>query len=338
MAGLTPFIDILPSLCQTAAVLDDVVVLALPGVAPFELGVVCEVFGIDRSDSGLPTYDFAVVGLEAGRAVPVGYNGGLSVTPSHGLRRVEQADLIAVPAHSVHASPAPEVLDALRRAEARGAWVLSLCSGAFTLGAAGLLDGRTCTTHWMHAESLARAFPAADVRPDVLYVEDRRVVTSAGTSAGIDACLHLVRTEQGATVSNAVARRMVVPPHREGGQAQFIPFAVPDLGSESLAPLLDWAMARLGDDLTVEQMAAQAVQSPRTFARRFRAETGTTPYAWLTAQRVARAQELLETTDESIEWIAAQCGFGTAAVLRHHFAKAGVMSPATYRRAFRGTA
>lgn len=319
-------------------VLDNVVVLALPGVAPFELGVVCEVFGIDRSDSGLPVYDFAVVGVHAGDAVPSGYNGGLSVTPRYGLDRAAEADLVAVPAHPWAGEPPEAVLEVLREAEARGAWVLSLCSGAFTLGAAGLLDGRECTTHWRYADDLARRFPEARVRPDVLYVEDRRVVTSAGTAAGIDACLHLVRTEQGATVANAIARRMVVPPHREGGQAQFIPFAVPDVGSDSLAPLMDWAMERLGEDLTVEEMAAQALQSPRTFARRFRAETGTTPYAWLTAQRVAKAQELLETTDEPVDWIAEQCGFGTAAVLRHHFAKAGVSSPVTYRRIFRGTA
>ena len=312
--------------------------LALPGVAPFELGVVCEVFGIDRSDSGLPEYDFAVVGMEAGKPVPTGYNGGLTVVPSFGLERVDQADLVAVPAHPSNEPVPTAVLDALRRAEQRGAWVLSLCSGAYTLGAAGLLDGRACTTHWRYAEDLAKRFPAASVHPDVLYVEDRRVVTSAGTSAGIDACLHLVRTEQGATVANTIARRMVVPPHREGGQSQYIPFSVPETDCESLAPLLDWAMARLGEDLTVEEMAAQALQSPRTFARRFRSETGTTPYAWLTAQRVAKAQELLETTDEPIEWIATQCGFGTAAVLRHHFGKAGVTSPLTYRRTFRGIA
>jgi transcriptional regulator GlxA family with amidase domain len=318
--------------------LENVVALALPGVAPFELGVACEVFGIDRSDSGLPVYDFAVVGVHAQESVRVGYNGGLAVTPAYGLDRVDDADLVVVPAHPYSGEVPEEVLDALRKAEARGSWVLSLCSGAFTLGAAGLLDGRDCTTHWRYAEDLSRRFPAARVCPDVLYVEDRRVVTSAGTAAGIDACLHLVRTEQGATVANAIARRMVVPPHRDGGQAQYIPFSVPDAECESLAPLLDWALERLSEDLTVEQMAAQALQSPRTFARRFRAETGTTPYAWLTAQRVAKAQELLETTDEPIDWIAEQCGFGTSAVLRHHFAKAGVSSPLTYRRTFRGTA
>ena len=234
--------------------------------------------------------------------------------------------------------PPDAYLEALRQAHARGAWVLSVCSGAFALGHAGLLDDRDCTTHWRHAADLQERFPKARVEPNVLYVEDEGIVTSAGTAAGIDACLHLVRTEQGAAVANGIARRMVVPPHREGGQAQYIPVPVPVCTSDSLAPLLDWIMDHLAEDLSVERLAAQVHQSPRTFARRFRAEVGTTPHRFVTAQRVADAEVLLETGDESVDRIAERVGFGTAAVLRHHFARTRRTSPLAYRRAFNRSA
>jgi len=227
-----------------------------------------------------------------------------------------------------------EVLDALRAAHARGARVLSLCTGAFVLGQAGLLDGRSCTTHWRHSADLARRFPAARVLPEVLYVDDDRVLTSAGTAAGLDACLYLWREEFGAAAASAVARRMVVPPQREGGQAQFIRSPVPACDAETLGPLLVWLTEHLGEQHTVESLAQAASMSPRTFARRFRAETGTTPHVWLTSQRVLRAEELLETTDRSVDWIADEVGFGTAAMLRHHFTKARSVSPQQYRRTF----
>ena len=274
--------------------LKDVVALVLPGVASFELGVLCEVFGLDRSDEGLPNYDFAVAGLVAGEPLPMS-TGGQLLTPAYGLDRVATADLVAVTPFPDGTRPPEAYLEVLRAAHGRGAWVLSLCTAAFALGHAGLLDDRDCTTHWRHAATLQERFPKARVEPNVLYVEDEGIVTSAGTAAGIDACLHLVRTEQGAAVANGIARRMVVPPHREGGQAQYINVPVAACTSDSLAPLLDWIMDHLAEDLSVECLAAHVHQSPRTFARRFRAEVGTTPHKWVTAQRVAEAERLLET-------------------------------------------
>ena len=331
VAGLTHSLDFLPILGHREPVLSDVVALAPPHVAPFELGVVCEVFGVDRTAQGLPAFDFAVAGFAAG-GVPT--SAGFSLQVEHGLERLETADLVAVPAFAP-SDVAPAVLHALRAVVARGATVLSVCSGAFLLGQAGLLDGRRCTTHWMHAADLAAAFPLAEVDPDVLYVDAGQVVTSAGTAAGIDACLHLVRRELGETVASAIARRMVVPPHRDGGQAQYVeaPIAVPE--AVTLEPLLTWMTDHLDDDLDVEALARRAVMSPRTFARRFRAETGTTPVSWLTGQRVLRAQQLLEQTDEPVERVAALCGFGTAAVLRHHFLRRRGTTPQAYRRTFR---
>jgi len=311
--------------------LRSVAAIVLPNVAPFELGVACEVFGIDRADTGGPSFDFVVCAEEPGL---VSTKGGLySITVEHGLEATADVDLVIVPAYG-DTGPVPEaVLDAVRAAHARGAWVLSICSGAFALGEAGLLDNRRCTTHWMHSTELRRRFPLAQIDPAVLYVDDDRVITSAGTAAGIDACLHLVRRELGAAAATAVARRMVVPPHRDGGQAQFVDTPLP-CDADTLAPLLAWMVENLETDLTVPDLAARAFVSERTFARRFRAETGTTPAAWVTRQRVVRAQEMLERSDASIEEIARLCGFGTAAVLRHHFARTLGTSPQAYRRTF----
>ena len=215
--------------------------------------------------------------------------------------------------------------------------MLSVCTGAFVLGQAGLLDGRACTTHWMHTDELAERFPRAEVRPGVLYVDEGSVVTSAGSAAGLDACLHLWREDHGAAVASAVARRMVVPPQRDGGQAQFIRSAVPTCDGETLGGMLVWMLEHLDEPLTVTSLARSASMSERTFARRFRAETGTTPHAWLTMQRVIRAEELLETTDHPVERIADEVGFGAAAALRHHFARARGVSPQQYRRQFSRT-
>ncbi|MFI2753004.1 GlxA family transcriptional regulator [Cellulomonas sp. P22] len=307
-----------------------VTAIALPGVAPFELGVVCEVFGIDRRDTGGPSFGFTVCGVEPG-VVPTKV--GMSIVVEHGLEATRAADLVVMPAYGGSTEVPPEVLDALRAAHERGAWVLSVCSGAFALGEAGLLDGRRCTTHWMHTAALARAHPTAVVDPAVLYVEDDRVITSAGTAAGIDACLHLVRRELGAGPAAAIARRMVVAPHRDGGQAQYVDTPLPP-DADTLAPLVAWMLEHLDDDLDVPTLAARALMSERTFARRFRAETGTTPAAWLTRQRVARAQELLERTEAGVEEIARLSGFGSAAALRHHFARTLGTSPQSYRSTF----
>lgn len=311
--------------------LRSVAVIVLPHTAPFELGVACEVFGIDRSDTGGPVFDFVVCAQEAGF---VSTKGGFGLVVEHDLSAAADADLVIVPAYGADPAPVPEpVLQALRDAHARGAWVLSICSGAFALGEAGLLDGRRSTTHWMHAAELSRRFPAADVDPTVLYVDEDRVITSAGTAAGIDACLHLVRRELGAAAASVIARRMVVPPHRDGGQAQYVDTPLP-CDVETLAPLLAWVMEHLDEELTVPDLAARSLMSERTFARRFRAETGTTPAAWITRQRLTRAQELLERTEVPIDEVARLSGFGTAAVLRHHFARSLSTSPQAYRRTF----
>jgi transcriptional regulator GlxA family with amidase domain len=312
-------------------VLRNVAVLVLDGVAPFELGVLCEAFGVDRSDHGLPALDFAVCGVEPGQ---VRTSMGFSVGVEHGLDRLGLADLIGIPAMPGSAVYPEPILDLLRAAVDRGSKVLSVCAGAFLLGAAGLLDGRTCTTHWMHAAELAARHPAAKVDPDVLYVDDDPIITSAGTAAGLDACLYVWRKEYGASVAAAIARRMVVPPHRDGGQAQFVEAPIRPARSQTLAGILDHMAVHLGEELTIESLAARANMSPRTFARRFRAETGTTPYDWLLGQRMAAAQRLLEDGDDTIDAVAAKCGFGGAAALRHHFARRLGTTPHAYRSAF----
>jgi transcriptional regulator GlxA family with amidase domain len=315
--------------------LKNVAVVVLNGFGAFELGVVCEVFGLDRTDDGLPAYDFAVVAGEPG---PLRASAGFTVDIRDGLDRLESADLVAVlPAGNDRCDtdwPEP-VLAALRRTVDRGARVLSVCTGAFALGAAGLLDGRACTTHWRHADELARMFPAAKVDPSVLYVDDDPVITSAGTASGIDACLYLVRKEQGSRVANAIARRMVVPPHRDGGQAQYVDRPVADSSGDTLGEVIGWMQHNLDRLVTVEQLAGLAAMSPRSFARRFVAETGTTPQRWLIGQRVLLAQHLLEDTDETIDLIAERAGFGNAATFRHHFRSWRGTTPNAYRRTFR---
>ncbi|GAB3997534.1 helix-turn-helix domain-containing protein [Nocardioides marmoraquaticus] len=310
--------------------LTNVAVVVADGVTAFELGLVCEAFGVDRADDGVPPVDFAVCG--EGRR-PVRSSGGFTLVPDHDLDRVAAADLVVVPAFD--AAVPTGLLEVLRAAHARGARLLSVCSGAFVLGAAGLLDGVACTTHWRHTEELAQRFPLAEVVPEVLYVDAGQVVTSAGTAAGLDACLHLWRQAHGAAVASAVARRMVVPLQREGGQAQYVARPVAECEADTLAPVLAWASEHLADDLGVEELARRALLSPRTFARRFRDETGTTPHAWVTSQRVAEAERLLETTDRSVEQVAHDVGFAGAATLRHQFQRARGVSPQSYRRTFR---
>lgn len=311
--------------------LSTVAVLVVPGVTPFEFGVVCEVFGIDRTEEGVPLFGFRVCGPRAGE--PVRSSVGAWLTPDHGLDGLRGADLVAVAATTERIFP-PAALEALRAAAAAGSTILTVCSGTFVVGAAGLLDGRRCTTHWKHADELRAAYPRAIVDPDVLFVDDGDLITSAGTAAGIDACLHLVRRELGGAVTNAIARRMVVSPQRGGGQRQFIDQPVPPCTGDSLAPLLEWAQARLEVEHSVADLARRAAMSERSFARHFAAATGTTPHRWLTQQRVHLAQRLLEDTDLGVDAIAARCGFGGAALLRHHFRKVVGVSPADYRRTF----
>lgn len=314
--------------------LKSVAVVIFDGVAPFELGVLCETFGLDRSDEGLPTFDFAVCASSPGQ---VATSSGFDVVVKHGLEAAENADLIAVAAMPRWSDPPAGVRELLRQAVDTGARVLSVCTGAFTLGESGLLDGRRCTTHWRYASELAERFPLAQVDPNVLYVEDGPIITSAGTAAGIDACLHVVREEFGADVASRFARRMVVAPHRDGGQAQFIDRPVPSCDADTLTPLLTWMLEHLDQELSVESLANRASLSSRTFARRFRAETGTTPHQWLVGQRVLAAERLLETGDAPVEEIAQRTGFGNAATLRHHFSRARGTTPQQYRRNYRGT-
>jgi transcriptional regulator GlxA family with amidase domain len=307
-------------------------VLAIDGVAPFEFGVVCEVFGIDRTEDGVPPIEFRVCTERPGE--PVVTSVGIPLVPAYGLDALVDADLVAVPACGIRDRYPDAVLDALRTAAGRGATLLSVCTGAFVLGAAGLLDARRCTTHWKHIAEFVEHFPGAKVDPDVLFVDEGDIITSAGTAAGIDACLHLVRRELGPGAATAIARRMVVPPQRDGGQRQFVELPVPECSGDSLEPVLTWVLDNLGDAHTVSTLSRRAAMSERTFARRFVAETGTTPGRWLSVQRVLHAQRLLEQTALTIDEVARECGFGTPALLRHHFHRAVGVTPTDYRRAF----
>lgn len=310
-----------------------VAAIVMNGFAPFEFGVACEAFGLDRSSDGVPNFDFRVVTPDPGAVTS---KLGFSINVDNDLSFAYEADLVVVCPipHEYWGSVDERVLDVVRHAAARGAWVLSVCSGSFILAAAGVLNGRRATTHWMYASAMAKMYPHIDVDPDVLYVQDGRIITSAGTAAGVDACLHLLRQELGAELTNKIARRMVVPPQRDGGQAQFIDRPLPVAASLSLAPVIDWMLENLRADLTVDQLAAKAHMSPRTFARRFKADFGATPAAWLARQRILHAQRLLETTDLGLDRVAYESGFGSAAVLRQNFARTLGVTPTAYRARF----
>ncbi|CAM3506567.1 GlxA family transcriptional regulator [Kibdelosporangium persicum] len=308
------------------------VVMAVTEDMPvFEAAVPCQVFGVDRPHLADPWYSFTVVPV--GNR-PVRLSPGFTVAPVSGGWDLGTTDTLVVPAcTNVHDAPPAELVAVVREAYERGIRILSICSGAFILAAAGVLDGRRATTHWLHADELSRRYPAVRVDPSVLYVEDANVITSAGTVAGIDACLHVVRIDHGAAVAAELARRLVTPPHRDGGQAQYRP-AAPVVRDDWLAPLLDWADEHLHLPLTTADLAARANVSVRTVERRFAEALGMSPLRWLLQQRVRRAQQLLETSDRPVSWIADTCGFGGAAGLRAHFARIVGMSPTTYRRTF----
>jgi transcriptional regulator GlxA family with amidase domain len=307
-----------------------VTVLALPEVVAFDLSTPAQVFGNEPG-----RYAFSACGPRAGR-VPT--TTGFAIDVPHGLEALAQADTLLVPGlRPAHWPPPAAVLDALRTAHAGGARIASICTGAFVLAQAGLLDGRRATTHWAYAEQLAERYPAVTVDPGVLYVDEGDILTSAGVAAGIDLCLHLVRRDHGAEVANAVARRIVVAPHRDGGQAQFVEAPLPVVDDRGLEATRAWAAQRLREPLTVAAMARHAACSERTFARRFRAETGTTPLQWLLRQRVLHARRLLEATELPVEDVADAAGFGTAASLRAHFRRATATTPLAYRRTFRGS-
>ena len=310
-----------------------VVAVAYDGLGMFELGIVTEVFALPRPELGLKDwYRFQVRSIEDH---PVRATGGVTVQAKRGLRGLREAGTIVVPGwRDPDEMPPHSLLRALRNAYAEGARLVSICSGIFVLAATGLLDGKRVTTHWRYAERLQARYPNIRVEPDVLYVDEGRILTSAGSAAGIDLCLHIVRRDFGAAIANQVARRLVVPPHREGGQAQFVPDALPKQNGGGLARVLDWAQANLQLELRVEDLASKAAMSPRTFARRFRQEAGTTPHQWLTHQRVLAAQRRLETSAESVDEVAEAVGLQTAATLRFLFRKNLMTTPTAYRKRF----
>ncbi len=313
-----------------------VAVLAFEGMAPFELGVAAEVFALPRPELDVPWwYEFRVC-ADVSPPARLGAVGGFDLVVRHGLRTLAAADTVVVPGVAdVHGEPGDAVLRALRRAHGRGARMVSICSGAFALAAAGLLDGRTATTHWRYADLLARRYPAVTVDGGALYRDDDGIVTSAGTAAGIDACLHLVRCDHGADVANQVARRMVVPAHRQGDQAQFVEAPVPARAADDpIATTAEWARGRLGERLSVEDLARRAHLSPRQFTRRFRAAMGMSPARWLLEQRVQASLALLETSGDGVEAIGRQVGFAAPAAFRRHFRDVVGVPPAAYRRSF----
>ena len=309
-----------------------VAALAYDGLCTFEFGIVVEVFGLSRPELGPGWYKFQVCALEKG---DLRATGGVTVRAAAGLSGLRRAGTIVLPGwRDADERPPEELLRAMRAAYARGARLVTICSGVFVLAAAGLLDGKRATTHWRYVERLRARYPRVKVEPDVLYVDEGRLLTSAGSAAGLDLCLHIVRRDHGAEIANQVARRLVVPPQREGGQSQYVPVPVAAESTGGLAAVLEWAQARLVEDLSVERWARRAALSPRTFARRFRAETGTTPHRWLVHQRVLAAQRLLETSDASIDQVAEGVGLQTAATLRLHFRRALRTTPTAYRRRF----
>ena len=310
-----------------------VVALAYDGLCTFEFGCTYEVFGLPRPELDHPWYRFEVCAAEPG---PLRAAGALAVRAPHDLDLIEQADTVIVPGwRGPDHSPSPALLDALARVPERGGRLVSICSGVFVLAAAGVLDGRRATTHWRYTGTLARRYPQIEVDPDVLYVDEGPVLTSAGSAAGLDLCLHIVRCDYGAAVANNVARRLVLAPHREGGQRQFVETPVaPATESGRLTALLDWLPAHIAEDLAVGDLAKQAGMSLRTFQRRFRDATGTAPGDWLVRQRVARARHLAETTDLTVEQIATRSGFGAVETLRHHFRRLVGTTPTGYRRTF----
>ena len=299
----------------------------------FELGVACDIFGQkDLTDPDTPWYRLSVCG--SGRT-PVTVDGGFQLQPPHGLEKIRQAGTVVVPPTEDLDDVPAEVFEALRRAHARGCRVISLCTGAFVLAEAGLLDGRRATTHWSECDDLARRYPDVSVDPAVLFVDDGDILTSAGSAASIDLCLHVVRNDYGTEVATRLARQLVVPPQRDGGQAQFIDTPLPTLeNSNTFADTVAWAQEHLNEPLTVNDLAARAAMGPRTFARRFLAATGTTPHQWVQRQRVHLAQRILETSDLPIEAVARGSGFCTAGNLRKHFQRIIQTSPQAYRRAF----
>ncbi|GAB3483213.1 helix-turn-helix domain-containing protein [Amycolatopsis cihanbeyliensis] len=309
-------------------------VLAYEGMSSFETGIVIEIFGLVWPELELDWYRLSVC---AERPGSVSVLGGATLSTPHGLDTLAAAQTVIIPSVSdVTAEPSPELVAGLRLAHQRGARIVSICSGAFALAGAGLLDGRRATTHWRYADLLRRRYPRVQVDPGPLYLDDRDVLTSAGCAAGLDLCLHIVRQDHGASVANAVARRLVVPPHRDGGQAQYIESPVPAQAEDDrVARSMTWALEHLTEPITVRTLARRASMSTRTYLRHFARCTATSPIRWLIQQRVQAGLALLETTDAPVEEVARAVGFDNAITFRHHFTRAMRTSPSAYRRTFR---
>ncbi|WP_157246653.1 helix-turn-helix domain-containing protein [Nonomuraea typhae] len=308
-------------------------VLAFDGMAPFELGCVVEIFGLPRPELEIPWYDLKVCAESRG---PLRVVGGFTMQAEHGLDVLKNADTVIIPGANVHHPTSPALITALQEAHRAGARIVSICSGAFTLAAAGLLDGRAAATHWKYADLLRTRHPKVHVNPEVLYVDDGDVLTSAGSAAGLDLLIHLIRKDHGANVANTVARRLVVPPHREGGQAQFIEAAVtPVEEDDGVTRAMAWALDHLTEQITVGRLAGEAHMSERSFIRHFKRQTGTSPLRWVISQRVAASLAMLESTSVPVEEIGAAVGFESPVTFRHHFTRAMHTSPSAYRRTFR---
>ncbi|ONB70067.1 transcriptional regulator [Burkholderia pseudomallei] len=310
-----------------------VVALAYDRLCTFEFGCAVELFALPRPELGVDWYRFAVCASEPG---PVRAAGGIKVQAPYRLALMDRADTIVIPGwRDPDETPPEPLLKKLRAAHRRGARLCSICSGVFVLAAAGVLDGATVTTHWRYAERLQARYPALRVNPDALYVDAGRIVTSAGSAAGLDMLMHLVRRDHGSAIANRVAQRLVLPPHRDGGQAQFVPRPLPSVGGDRLAKLIDWLRARAGQPHTLASLAARAAMSPRTLQRQFRDATGLGPYEWLIRERVGLAKEMIERDPAlPVARVAALAGFGSEESLRRHFRRIAATSPAAYRRSF----
>ena len=315
-----------------------VAVLALEPVVGYDLTIPPTVLGAARRADGTPLYDVRICGLEV---APIRASAGFSLIPDYGVEALAEADTVIIPGTYIHEprhdGTLPDDLAAALRTIRPGARIASICTGAFVLGAAGLLDGRPATTHWIRADMFRALYPKVLLNEDLLFIDDGDIITSAGLAAGVDLCLHLIRRDFGSEVANRAARHCVVPPWRDGGQSQFIERVVPDEGSEGTAPTRAWALDRLGEEITLAAMAANAGMSVRTFSRRFKAETGQSPGTWLLQQRVRHACHLLETTSLSVDRVAESAGLGTAASLRHHLRTELGVSPLAYRKTFRAS-
>lgn len=320
-------------MCVGSADMHVVAILALDGVSAFDLAIPCQVFAVAQRPDGTPAYEVRVC-TERTVTATAGPQEPFRISSRHGLEDARGADTVIVAGVAPELAPSPRAVELLRDVAADGARVASICSGAFVLAAAGLLDGGRATTHWMFADRLAAEFPRVEVDPGVLYVDNGRVLTSAGIAAGLDLCLHMVRRDHGAAAASRTARMIVMAPQRTGGQAQFIEYPDPVPDSDDLGPTLRWMEENLGQPLTVAEIASRAAMSSRTLIRRFRAQTGTTPLQWLLGRRLQRARELLETTDLPMTRVAGEAGLGSPETLRHHFSKHVGTTPTAYRAAF----